>query len=58
MQDVIPYLDMTVNELFMENYAKSLRTPIEVRPFNVEKTRNMRGLNPEGLPFPSCIGRG
>uniref|UniRef100_A0A183V2D3 DNA replication licensing factor MCM4 n=1 Tax=Toxocara canis TaxID=6265 RepID=A0A183V2D3_TOXCA len=45
-QDIIPYLDITANELFAERYQKVLNTPIEVRPFNAEKTRNMRALNP------------
>uniref|UniRef100_F1KWD0 DNA replication licensing factor MCM4 n=2 Tax=Ascaris TaxID=6251 RepID=F1KWD0_ASCSU len=44
--DIIPYLDITANELFSETYQKVLSTPIEVRPFNAEKTRNMRALNP------------
>ncbi|MFH4981295.1 hypothetical protein AB6A40_008004 [Gnathostoma spinigerum] len=47
--DIIPYLDMTVNELFTEKYQKSLYAPIEVRPFNAEKTRNMRALNPQDV---------
>ncbi|VDN33411.1 unnamed protein product [Gongylonema pulchrum] len=44
--DIIPYLDLTVNEIFAEKYQKVLYSPIEVRPFNAEKTRNMRALNP------------
>uniref|UniRef100_A0A914W1S5 DNA replication licensing factor MCM4 n=1 Tax=Plectus sambesii TaxID=2011161 RepID=A0A914W1S5_9BILA len=47
--DIIPYLDMTVNELFVERFSKQLRGPIEVRPFNAERTRNMRGLNPDDI---------
>ncbi|KAK6019739.1 MCM2/3/5 family protein, partial [Ostertagia ostertagi] len=44
--DVIPYLDMTVNEIYQEKYNRALATPIELRPFNADKTRNMRSLNP------------
>ncbi|KIH46872.1 hypothetical protein ANCDUO_23071 [Ancylostoma duodenale] len=44
--DVIPYLDMTVNEIYQEKYNRVLATPIELRPFNADKTRNMRSLNP------------
>ncbi|VDM77622.1 unnamed protein product [Strongylus vulgaris] len=44
--DVIPYLDMTVNEIYQEKYNHSMATPIELRPFNADKTRNMRSLNP------------
>lgn len=43
---------MTVNEMFYERYpAAVLEHQIQVRPFNVEKTRNMRSLNPEGLLY-------
>lgn len=48
-QEVIPTFDMTVNEMFYERYpAAVLEHQIQVRPFNAEKTRNMRSLNPEG----------
>ena len=47
--DIIPYLDMTVNEIFIEHYQKSLHSPIEVRPFNAERTRSMRALNPQDV---------
>lgn len=40
---------MTVNEMFYERYpAAVLEHQIQVRPFNAEKTKNMRSLNPEG----------
>ncbi|VDD92586.1 unnamed protein product [Enterobius vermicularis] len=48
-EDIIPYLDMTVNELFIEHYQKTLSSPIEVRPFNAEKTRSMQALNPQDV---------
>ncbi|KAK0425006.1 hypothetical protein QR680_008976 [Steinernema hermaphroditum] len=48
VQEVIPYLDMTVNEIYKERYDKEL-PPIEIRPFNAEKTRNMRSLNPSDI---------
>ncbi|KAI4468321.1 dna replication licensing factor mcm family member [Holotrichia oblita] len=49
-QEVIPTFDMTVNEMFYERYpAAVLEHQIQVRPFNVEKTRNMRSLNPEDI---------
>jgi len=48
-QEVIPTLDMTVNELFFEKYPDViLPHQIQVRPFNADKTKNMRALNPEG----------
>jgi DNA replication licensing factor MCM4 len=48
-QEVIPTFDMAVNEMFFERYpAAVLEHQIQVRPFNAEKTRNMRALNPEG----------
>lgn len=48
-QEVIPTMDMAVNELFFEkNPDTVLSHQIQVRPFNADKTRNMRALNPEG----------
>ncbi|VDK83146.1 unnamed protein product [Litomosoides sigmodontis] len=47
--DIIPYLDLTINEMFSEKYQKVLYAPIEVRPFNAQKTRNMRALNPQDI---------
>lgn len=49
-QEVIPSFDMTINEMFYERYpAAVLEHQIQVRPFNAEKTRNMRSLNPEDI---------
>lgn len=49
-QEVIPTFDMAVNEMFFEKYpAAILEHQIQVRPFNAEKTRNMRALNPEDI---------
>ena len=49
-QEVIPTLDMAVNEMFFERYPETILThQIQVRPFNAEKTRNMRALNPEDI---------
>jgi DNA replication licensing factor MCM4 len=49
-QEVIPTFDMTVNEMFYERYpAAELEHQIQVRPFNADKTKNMRALNPQGI---------
>ncbi|KAJ8302791.1 hypothetical protein KUTeg_019187 [Tegillarca granosa] len=49
-QEVIPTFDMAVNEMFFDRYPDSvLEHQIQVRPFNAEKTRNMRSLNPEDI---------
>lgn len=49
-QEVIPSFDMAVNEMFFERYpAAVLEHQIQVRPFNADKTRNMRSLNPEDM---------
>uniref|UniRef100_A0A182ILA0 DNA replication licensing factor MCM4 n=1 Tax=Anopheles atroparvus TaxID=41427 RepID=A0A182ILA0_ANOAO len=49
-QDVIPALDIAVNEMFFERYPGAiLEHQIQVRPFNADKTRNMRALNPEDI---------
>jgi len=46
-QEVIPTLDMAINEVFFEHYPDTiLEHQIQVRPFNADKTRNMRALNP------------
>lgn len=49
-QEVIPTFDMGVNELYFEMYpASQLPHQIQVRPFNAEKTKNLRSLNPEDI---------
>ena len=49
-QEVIPTMDMAVNEMFFEKYPHTvLSHQIQVRPFSADKTRNMRALNPEDI---------
>ncbi|XP_069675688.1 DNA replication licensing factor MCM4 [Periplaneta americana] len=49
-QEVIPTFDMAINEMFFERYpAAVLDHQIQVRPFNAQKTKNMRSLNPEDI---------
>ncbi|MPC11434.1 DNA replication licensing factor MCM4 [Portunus trituberculatus] len=49
-QEVIPSLDMAINEMFFERYPDTiLEHQIQVRPFNADKTKNMRSLNPEEI---------
>ncbi|RWS03746.1 DNA replication licensing factor mcm4-like protein [Dinothrombium tinctorium] len=49
-QEVIPTFDMAANELFFELYPDAqLPHQINVRPFNVIKTSNLRTLNPEEM---------
>ncbi|XP_059613524.1 DNA replication licensing factor MCM4 [Phlebotomus argentipes] len=49
-QEVIPAFDMAINEMFFERFpAAVLEHQIQVRPFNADKTRNMRALNPEDI---------
>ena len=39
----------SVNELFFEKYPDAvLSHQVQVMPFNADKTKNMRSLNPEG----------
>ena len=48
-QEVIPVFDMAATELFIERLpAKALPSPIQVRPFNLDKMSVMRQMNPEG----------
>lgn len=49
-QEVIPTFDMAINEMFFERYPDTtLEHQIQVRPFNADKTKNMRALNPEDI---------
>jgi len=49
-QEVIPTLDMAVGEIYTEKYPDSeLRHQIQVRPFNADKTANMRSLDPQDI---------
>ncbi|KAI4485938.1 hypothetical protein M0804_006427 [Polistes exclamans] len=49
-QEVIPTMDMAANEMFFEKYpAAVLEHQIQVRPFNVTRTKSMRLLNPEDI---------
>lgn len=49
-QEVIPTFDMAINELFFDKFpAAVLEHQIQIRPYNAEKTRNMRSLNPEDI---------
>ncbi|KAF4524741.1 hypothetical protein B566_EDAN013810 [Ephemera danica] len=49
-QEVIPILDMAVNEMFFErNPAAQLEHQIQIRPFNADITNSMRTLNPEDI---------
>lgn len=52
-QEVIPVFDTVVNEVFFTKYPAADLTHVtkalQVRPFNVQKTKNMRFLNPEDM---------
>uniref|UniRef100_A0A2C9JVK5 DNA replication licensing factor MCM4 n=1 Tax=Biomphalaria glabrata TaxID=6526 RepID=A0A2C9JVK5_BIOGL len=49
-QEVIPTFDMAVNEMFFERFPNAtMEHQIQVRPYNAEHTKNMRGLNPEDI---------
>ncbi|KAK7498073.1 hypothetical protein BaRGS_00010661 [Batillaria attramentaria] len=49
-QEVIPTFDMAVNQMFFDRFPDAvLEHQIQVRPYNVEKTSNMRSLNPEDI---------
>jgi len=56
-QEVIPTFDMAINELFNEKHQGTvLEHQIQVRTFNVDKTKNMRSLNPEDIDQMITIG--
>lgn len=49
-QEVIPALDMAVNEMFVTKFPDIvLEHQIQVRPFNAERTKSMRTLNPRDI---------
>merc|ERR1719154_128145 len=49
-QEVIPVLDMAANEMFFLKYPDTeMPHQIQVRPYNAEKTSNMRELNPQDI---------
>jgi len=49
-QEVIQIFDMALNELFFEKYPDAeLTHQIQMRPYNADKTKNMRSLNPEDI---------
>jgi len=49
-QEVIPTFDMAVGEVFNEKFPETdLRHQIQVRPFNADKTANMRSLDPQDI---------
>merc|ERR550519_1107413 len=49
-QEVIPTLDMAVNEMFFERFPDTTLThQIQVRPYSADKTKNMRTLGPEDI---------
>lgn len=51
-QEVIPTMDTALNEIFFAQYPDTALThQIQVRPYNAEKTKTMRYLNPEGMIF-------
>jgi len=53
-QEIIPIMDMVINDVFEEKFPEVAVAPqgIQVRPYNLEKTTNMRDLNPSGT-FPT-----
>lgn len=48
-QEVIPAFDMAANEILQSMYPDASSTQINVRPYNVIKTSNLRNLDPEDL---------
>lgn len=49
-------MDMAACDLFMETYPnnQTVEKMLEIRPYNADKTKNMRSLNPEGNSTISC----
>jgi len=47
-KEVIPAMDFAADELYRYTYRVN-SDPIQTRPYNCEKSRNLRNLNPEDL---------
>lgn len=50
--ELIPIFDMATNEVFYDKVAKSgqiLEHQIQVRPFNVDRTKSLRSLDPNDI---------
>jgi DNA replication licensing factor MCM4 len=56
-QEVIPLMDLVVNEIFSEINSENLVSPdsIQVRPNNLLSSVNLRNLNPEDVDKYICI---
>jgi len=49
-QEVVPTFDLAVNTIFTKKYEKVvLDHQIQVKPFNAQRTKNMRSLNPQDI---------
>jgi DNA replication licensing factor MCM4 len=50
-QEIISLMDMLVNDLFGELFPDTsiAADPIQVRPFNIGHSVNMRALDPSGM---------
>lgn len=49
-QEVVPTMDAAVNEIFFTEYPNTkLVHQIHVRPYNADKSKTMRLLDPEGI---------
>ena len=56
-QEIIPLMDLVVNEIFSELFPEvnATESPIQIRPFNIGNTVNVRLLDPSGITTPrSC----
>lgn len=48
--ECIPYIDRTLTQVVQDLLPdEEFDSDFEIRPFNADKTRNMRGLNPSGF---------
>jgi DNA replication licensing factor MCM4 len=53
-QEIIPLMDLVVNDIFSELFPEVniIESPIQIRPFNIGKTVNARLLDPSGTLVP------
>jgi hypothetical protein len=54
-QEVVPILDLTLEDLYREWASEEPRKSPQARPFHLAKTSAMRELNPEGRPLAAGV---
>eukprot|EP00917_Polyrhabdina_sp_WS-2016_P011959 GHVP01026294.1.p1 GENE.GHVP01026294.1~~GHVP01026294.1.p1 ORF type:complete len:782 (+),score=132.50 GHVP01026294.1:3-2348(+) len=54
-QEIIGLFELSIKDVFTSLYPEEEERTIKIRPLNIEKTKNMRELNPEDIDKLVCI---